>query len=388
MMLHKDFLKKFDALIKGASDSATRDLLEKLQSSLAYCLEENAVLREVLQDRYHCKSPRLTSEQKKRLGRRALHLGKPLLDDVARIYRPDTVLGWYRDLIGKKYDRHGGKGKKPGPPMIPQEYRETILRIARRNPEWGYQRIAAYMAYLKMKVSASTVKRVLLDYGIIPDPEKKKHMDWQQFLDSHRDVIAATDFCTAEVLEDNHLTRHHILIFIDIKTRKVSLGGIRHDPNEPWMLQVARNQTDCFDGFLNGKRYLIHDRDTLFTGKFRKLLKESGIQCKKIRARTPDMNAYAERFVQTIQQECLDKLILTSEKQLWHVVNEYILYYNHERPHQGLGGGFIEPWPQDEGGEIMEFQRLGGLLKSYRRVKVPFSGHFTIQAAPVQDLAA
>ena len=387
-MPHKDFLKKFDALIQGTTDSATRDLLENLQNSLSYCLEENAVLREVLHDRYACKELRLSADQKKRLARKVIHMRRPLLDDLVPIFRPDTVLGWYRNLIGQKYDRHGGEGKKPGPPLIPQEYCETILRIARSNPEWGYQRIADYMAYLDMKVSASTVKRVLDDYGIIPDPEKKKHMDWQQFLDIHRDVIAATDFCTAEVLEDKRLTRYHILIFIDLKTRKVSLGGIRHDPNEPWMLQVARNQTDCIDGFLNGKRYLIHDRDTLFTDKFRKLLKTSGITTKKIRVRTPDMNAYAERFVQTLQQECLDKLILTSEEQLWHVVNEFILYYNHERPHQGLNGAFIEPWPQEEGGEIMEFQRLGGLLKSYRRVKTPFSGHFAVQAAPIQDLAA
>jgi transposase InsO family protein len=387
-MPHKDFLKKFDAVIQGTADSATRDLLENLQKSLAYCLEENSVLREVLHDRYDCKTLRLSTDQKKRLACKAIHMSKPLLDDLARIFRPDTVLGWYRDLIGKKYDRHGGKGKKPGPPLSPQEYCETILRIARSNPEWGYQRIAAYMAYLEMKVSASTVKRVLNDYGIIPDPEKKKHMDWQQFLDIHRDVIAATDFCTAEVLEDKHITRYHILIFIDIKTRKVALGGIRHDPNEPWMLQVARNQTECFDGFLNGKRYLIHDRDTLFTDKFRKLLKASGIRTKKIRVRTPDMNAYAERFVQTLQQECLDKLILTSEEQLWHVVNEYILYYNHERPHQGLAEGFIDPWAHDEGGEIMEFQRLGGLLKSYRRVRTPFAGHFSVQDAPRLDLAA
>jgi transposase InsO family protein len=190
------------------------------------------------------------------------------------------------------------------------------------------------------------------------------------------------------VLEEKRLERYHILIFIDLKTRKVSLGGIRHDPNEPWMLQVARNQTDCFDGFLKGKKYLIHDRDTLFTDKFRKFLKESGIRCKKIRVRTPNMNAYAERFVQTLQQECLDKLILTSEEQLWHVVNEYILYYNHERPHQGLGGGFIDPWPQDEDGEVVEFQRLGGLLKSYRRVKAPFPDQIAAHAAPVLDLAA
>lgn len=370
----KELLAKFSAVIQGTTSDAARDLLENLQKSLQYCVEENAVLREILEQQNPGKQLRLSGDQKRRLARKAINLKKCLLSDVTEIFRPKTILGWHRQLVGKKYDRHGGK--KPSPALIQQEYCDMILKMARSNPEWGYARIAAYMAYIDMKISASTVKRVLDDNGMVPDPEKKRHVDWKEFIESHRAVIAATDFLTTEVLENQHLERYHILFFIRLDSRKVQLGGIRQNPHESWMMQIGRNQTDAFDGFLNGKKYLIHDRDPLYTDKFSTLLKASGITTKKIRARTPDMNAYAERFIQSIQKECLNKLILTSEEQLWHVVNEYILYYNHERPHQGLGGKMIEPWPQHADGKVVEFHRIGGLLKSYRRVHIPDDGNF------------
>lgn len=165
-------------------------------------------------------------------------------------------------------------------------------------------------------------------------------------------------YFTVEVMENKHIERYHILFFIRLDSRKVEFGGIQHNPSEGWILQVARNQTDAFDGFLRGRKYLIHDRDTLFTAKFSQILKESGIATKKTRARTPDLNAYAERFVLSIKKECLNKLILTSQEQLRHAVNEYLLYYNHERPHQGLDDQLIVPWPRRADGKVVEFHRL------------------------------
>ncbi|MHB9138430.1 MAG: integrase core domain-containing protein [Victivallaceae bacterium] len=135
------------------------------------------------------------------------------------------------------------------------------------------------------------------------------------------------------------------------------------------MKQIARNMTDAWSGFLIGKEYLIHDRDALFTNDFTMILKSAGVKCKKLPPRSPQLNSFIESFIKSFRQECMDKLILTSEAQLRYVVREYLEYHNRERPHRGLGGEMINPWPQDPDGDIIEFSRLGGLLKSYRRVK-------------------
>ncbi len=363
----KETYDKFTALINGVNDEATKDLLLNMQKSLDYCAEENKVLREVLQERYKCKHVQLSDTQKKRLSQKAITINHHILEDVVKIYQPETVLGWHRDLVGKKYDSSENSSKR-GPKPISQEFINSILRFADRNPEWGYKRIASVMTYLEMKVSPSTVKRVLDDHGIVPEPERKKRIDWKRFIDAHKDVLAATDFLTVEVLTPTGLARYMVLFFIHIGNRRVELGGIKESPDGQWMQQVARNQTDAFDGFLLGNKYLIRDRDPLFTKKFDETLKDAGVQPKKIPAFTPVMNAYAESFVKSIKTECLNKIILTSEDQLRYVMKEYLEYYNHERPHRGLGGKMIDPHPQDAGGKIVEFNRLGGLLRSYRRV--------------------
>ena len=121
-----------------------------------------------------------------------------------------------------------------------------VLRLARRNPDWGYDRIASCMEYLGFKISESTVKRILLDHGIIPDPDQKNRIEWERFISAHKDVLAATDFFNVELLTEQGLQRYMILFFIDIGTRKVEIAGIQKDPDGQWMAQMARNQTDPF----------------------------------------------------------------------------------------------------------------------------------------------
>ena len=145
--------------------------------------------------------------------------------------------------------------------------------------------------------------------------------------------------------------------------------GCITDPDGNFMAQVARNQVDCFDGRLCNYEYLIHDNDPLFKGRFTSILDGAGCKTKRTRPFCPEQNGYIESFIKTFRRECLDHLILSSDEQLRYIVREFLLYYNHERPHSGLGGKLIDPWPQDEDGEIVMFSRLGGLLKSYRRVK-------------------
>jgi putative transposase len=156
-----------------------------------------------------------------------------------------------------------------------------------------------------------------------------------------------------------------VLFAIDLSTRKVEILGVRPQPNGPWMEQIARNLT-CEESFLAGKRYLIHDRDPLYTDKFDGILKAAGVNPVKLPARSPNLNAYAERFVRSIKEECLNQLVFSSEEQLRYVLCEYLEYYHHERIHQGLNR-IIEPHHEGNQGNIICIERLGGLLKSYHR---------------------
>ena len=247
---------------------------------------------------------------------------------------------------------------------------ELVVHMATENPLWGSVRIASYMYYLGYEISHETVRRILLNYGINPDPNKTNKGDWIRFIDSHQYVISSCDFCTTEILTPEGLIRYYILFVENITTREVCLGGIAHDPDGIWMAQIARNLADAWEGVLLGQEYLIHDRDPLFTDQFISILESIGIKGKKLPPRSPELNRHIESFIKTFRVECLNHLVLTSEAQLRYAVHHFLEYYNHERPHSSLGGRMIKPLPQDPDGEIMEFYRLGGLLKSYRRVKI------------------
>ncbi len=139
----KETFDKFAALIQGLNDDAVKDAFVNFQKSQEYCIEENTVMREVFRDKYNCKKLQLTDTQKKRLAVKAINLNKHILEDVVKIFQPDTVLGWHRDLIGKKYDSTGSpNGAKRGPRVTPPEIVAEVLRLAHRNPEWGYERIS------------------------------------------------------------------------------------------------------------------------------------------------------------------------------------------------------------------------------------------------------
>jgi putative transposase len=179
----------------------------------------------------------------------------------------------------------------------------------------------------------------------------------------------AADFFTVEVWTHRGLQRYFVLFFIELSTRKVEIGGIARDPNGLWMSQIGRNLTDAVDGILNGKRYLIHDRDPLFTAEFLSMLADTGVTSVKLPPRSPNLNAYAERFVRSIKECCLDKMILFGEGSLRRAVHEFVVHYLTERNHQGLGNRLIMPDHQhlENRGAIHRRERLGGLLNYYHR---------------------
>ena len=181
--------------------------------------------------------------------------------------------------------------------------------------------------------------------------------------------MAAADFFTVEVVTGRGLVRYLVFFVLKLETREVRIAGISPVPTGAWMMQLARNLTDVEDGFLCGINKLILDRDPLYTRAFRSLLRGSGVQCIRLPARSPNLNAYAERFVLSIKRECLGRLVLLGEGHLRHAVGEYVAHDHLERPHQGLENLRILPLrgPSAAAGPVERRERLGGMLSHYYR---------------------
>ncbi len=344
------------AAAAGWVNRSQQDVIEYLQA-------ENRILREHLGGR----RVRFTDAQRCRLAAAAKKVGRKGLFGIATVVTPDTLLRWYRRLVAQKYD--GSRCRKPGRPKTAVEIEQLVLMMARANPGWGYTRIRGALYNLAYEIGRNTIKRILLDNGLEPAPERGKKTSWETFLKSHWGAIAATDFFSVEVLTPRGLVRYLVLLVIDLKTRTVEIAGIARDPNGAWMEQIARNLTDPDVGFLRCARYLIHDRDPLFTAGFRANLKSAGVETVKLPARSPNLNAYAERFVRSIKSECLSKIIPLGERHLRQAVGEFTEHYQLERNHQGIGNRLIERsrgHPRNIG-RVACRERLGGVLNFYYR---------------------
>jgi len=335
----------------------------KQQEVIDYHLEENRVLREQLSGR----RLRLTNDQRRRLAVKGKLLGRKVLGIFAGIVTPDTILRWYRKLIAQKYD--GSKKRGPGRPRTQKDIAELVITMAKANPRWGYTRIRGAMRNLGHELGRSTIKRILKEAGIVPAPERGGKTPWKTFLKAHWEALAATDFFTVEVLTLRGLIRYHVLFVIEVSTRRIEIAGITGQPTGAWMMQVGRNLTDVVDGFLRDKRFLIMDRDPLFTDAYRKLLSDGGVKPVRLPAKSPDLNAFAERFVLSIKSECLDRMVLLGEKHLRAAVSDFADHYHAERNHQGLDNELIVPAAEDIGGTgpIKCRERQGGVLKFYYR---------------------
>ena len=329
------------------------------QAAIEYLQEENRLLRQ----RLGPKRLRFTDRERVRLGRLARRVGRKRLRRLSTLASPETLLRWYRTLVARKYDGSRARSRLGRPPK-PEDVRYWVLRMARDNPRWGLSRIVGALLNLGYRVHPRTVRRILEESGLTPRPNANC---WSAFLRAHWGAIAATDFFSVEVLTFRGLVRYFVLFVIDLKSRRVKIAGIHHDPDGGWMLQIGRNLTDPEDGFLLDAKVLIHDRDPLFTKQFRQLLRESGVQPHRLPARSPNLNAYAERFVRSIKDECLSRVIPLGEAHLRWLVREYVVHYNTERNHQGLGNRLIDPPASFGSGTVRRRDRVGGLLRYYYR---------------------
>jgi transposase InsO family protein len=329
-----------------------------------YLVTENRILRDQLKGRI-----RLSDGERKALAEIGQKLGKKALAEVAKIVKPDTILAWHRTLVAQKFD--GSQQRKPpGRPTIDPELEALVVRMAQEHRAWGYDRIVGALANLGHTISDQTVGNILKRHGLPPAPERKTTTTWKEFIRTHLDVLVATDCFTAEVWTLGGLVTYYVLFFIHLGSRQVHIAGVTPHPNAPWMMQVARNVTMDEWGFLAPGQYLIHDRDTKFCAAFQQLIDDTGIERIPLPVRSPNLNAYAERWVRSVKEECLARMILFGEASLRHALTHYVEHFHHERNHQGKGNVLLFPpgsqEPEREG-PIQCRERLGGLLKYYER---------------------
>jgi transposase InsO family protein len=320
-----------------------------------YLMEENRVLKEQLKG----KRLRLTDDQRRRLAAKGKRLGRRLLMQVATIVTPDTLLRWHHRLIAAKWTYPAKK--RIGRPGIMKRIRELIVRFATDNSGWGYCRIEGALLNVGHRVSPTTIAKVLKEHGIKPAPERPT--SWRVFLRAHWEEIGATDFFTTEVWTPSGLRTYYVLFFIELASRKVHVAGITTNPTDWFVGQAMLGSLE----FLKRVRFMIHDRDTKYSLRFRIVLEDAGIKPIKTPFQAPNANAFAERFVRSIKEECLNKMILFGEEHLRRAIDQYLAHYHGERNHQGLGNQLIDPDEATETGEIVCSERLGGMLKFYSR---------------------
>ena len=311
----------------------------------------------------------MSDGERKTLAELGQKLGKQALADVATLVKPDTILAWYRKLVAQKCD--GAKQRKGlRRPKVDPELEALVARMAQENRAWGYDRIVGALANLGYTITDQTVGNILKRHGIPPASERKTTTTWTECLRTHMDVLVATDCFTAEVWTLGGLVTYYVLFFIHLGSRQVHIAGVTPHPNEAWMVQVARNVTMEEWGFLSAGQYLIHDRDGKYCPAFQQIIDAAGVNRVPLLPRSPNLNAYAERWVRSVKEECLSRFILFGEGFLWHALKEYVDHYHHERNHQGKGNVLLFPCVSQESeraGPMQCHERLGGLLKYYER---------------------
>jgi putative transposase len=305
--------------------------------------------------------PKLRGADRVLLAATACHLPRPLRS--ARVVTPRTLLRWHRALVRRRWRQRAGRRGRP--PMT-AEVRALVLRLARENPRWGHRRITGEVAKLGLRVSPTTIRRLLARAGLGPAP-RDLGPSWREFLRAQAAGIVACDFFTVESVL---LRRYYALFFITHANRRVWLAGCSTNPTGAWVTQQARNLG--LDFAEQGTRLLIRDRDSKYSGTFDEVFRAGDIRIVQTPVRAPQANAIAERFVRTARAECLDWLLILNRRHLERVLRVYVEHYNTHRPHRALNLRPPQPrepppTPTPTLGEVRRHDGLGGLIHEYKR---------------------
>ncbi|MQA31756.1 MAG: transposase [Luteitalea sp.] len=275
---------------------------------------------------------------------------------------PTTLLRWHRRLVAKRWTYP----RRVGRPGIRREVRDLVLRLARENPRWGYQRIAGELKGLGVAVSATSVRTLLRAGGLGP-VGTRRGVTWREFVRAHRDSMLAVDFFTVETI---WLQRLYVLFFIELGSRRVHVAGCTSNPSGPWVTQQARQLTWTLTERPESLRFLIRDRDQKFTDSFDQVFRSDEIQIVRTPFRAPQANGVAERFVRTLRSECLDWLLILNHDHLERVLAVFVEHYNGHRPHRALA--LTPPHrtrppsvPATCEPRVQRRDRLGGVIHEY-----------------------
>jgi hypothetical protein len=335
------------------------------QAAIEYLRTENQILREKLGQ----KRLLLNDDQRRRLAVKGKVLGRRWLEQVATLVTPDTILRWHRQLIARKWDFSDRRKAAVGRPRVRPEIVELVLKFARENPAWGCDRIQGALANVGYAISDTTVANILQANGIDPAPNRQRSTSWSTFLKAHWESLFAIDFTTTEIWTLRGLVTMYVLVVMELKTRRIEIAGVTASPDSAWITQAARELTNGQDGFLRNASYLLMDRDTKFS-PLRTFLKTcTDTKVVLLPPRSPNLNAHLERFMRSLREECLDRMIFFGDQSLRRALKEFEAHYHHERNHQGLDNELIDP--REEVGRtegVLECrERLGGLLRYYHR---------------------
>ncbi|MEA3335048.1 MAG: integrase core domain-containing protein [Chloroflexota bacterium] len=290
-----------------------------------------------------------------------------------RIFKPETVIGWHRELVRRKWKQ------KPvdagGRPPIGKELSELIVRLAKENTRWGYGKIAGELQKLGYDVSESTVRNVLKAHDILPAPVRFGSIGWRKLMGHYKYQLLACDFFTVETIRMQTL---YVLFFIELGTRRVYLAGVTEHPDGVWVAQQATSRTACWRRntvwLLDEReaesdlRCLIRDNDKKFTMSFDAVFESEGVKILRTPYQAPNANSHAERWVRTARDECLDHILILNEAHLRRTLNEFSAYYNTRRPHQGLDQQSpVARTPPEDTGPVACRQVLGGIIHDYYR---------------------
>ncbi len=287
------------------------------------------------------------------------------LSQVVLLFKPDTLLKWHRELVRRKWTF---KQRSPrGRPSISSELEALILRLAKENPTWGYGKLEGELGKLGYAIGRSTIRDVLKRKHVPPAPERaKRGSSWRIFLQHHKDEILACDFFTVETA---WLKTLYVLFFIELGSRRVHLAGCTANPTRAWVSQQARHLSGQIQDGAVPARFLIHDRDTKFPAAFDTVFTAADVTIIRTPVQAPNANACAERWIRSVREECLDKILVLGERHLHRVLTAYVDYYNHARPHQGIDQQCPVPLVRSTArdGPIERRDILGGVLHDYYR---------------------
>ena len=278
---------------------------------------------------------------------------------------PRTLLRWHADLVRRRWVY---PHRAPGRPRTVQAIGALVLEMARDNSVWGYRRIHGELAGLGYKVAPSTVWKILKDAGIDPAP-RRSGQTWRAFLASQASTILAVDFFHVDTVL---LRRLYVLFFTGHGTRRVHLTGITAHPAGAWVTQQARNLLINLEGQADGLKFLIRDRDAKFTAASGAVFTAMGVRIIKTPVQAPQANAIAERWIASARRECPGRTLITSERHLQLVLDEYAGHYNTHRPHRALQHNpparRVHPPTEMTSMRILRRDRLGGLIREYVHV--------------------